>query len=106
MISRGTTPTYTFTLPETIDLTEAEKIIVTFSRNDYVNILSKSDDEIEVESHSVSVFLNQEETLSFPNGSILVQINIMMYEGAILKRIPTVIARIPTCRNLINEVIE
>lgn len=106
MISRGTTPTYTFTLPETIDLTAAEKIIVTFAKSDYTKIMDKTGDDIDVSAHSVSVYLTQEETLAFPTSSILVQMNIMMVDGGVTKRIPTEIVRIPTCRNLIDEVIE
>ena len=35
---RGTTPTYTFTLPNTVDLTEAESVYVTFNSTYLVDV--------------------------------------------------------------------
>lgn len=105
MISRGTTPTYTFTLPDDIDLTVAEKVVVTFTNLSYVKVIEKTDADIVLTAHTCSVYLSQEETLAFPSSNVLAQINIVILEGSKRKRIATEIVKVPSCRNLINEVI-
>lgn len=78
MIYKGVTPTFTFTSPSGLDLTQASQVWVTFSTPDEREILTKTGEAVEVsydtKSHVV-VFLSQEETLRIPKGKFLVQIN-------------------------------
>lgn len=100
---RGTTPTYTFTLPECVDMTQATDVFVTFSRTDMSLIFTKTGEDLGVTEHSVSVYLTQEETLSFPNAKVAVQLNWLL-PGR--KRACSNILFITAKQNLINEVIE
>lgn len=102
---RGTTPTYTFTLPETVDLTLASDVYVTFSKNNDQEIFTKTGSDIEVTEHTVEVYLTQEETLSFPDGNIQVQLNWIYTEGTKRKRACSEKVSIKANRNLINEVL-
>jgi hypothetical protein len=100
---RGTTPTYIFTLPESVDMTQATDVYVTFAKTDTTIILTKTGDDLEVTEHTVSVYLTQEETLSFPNAKVAVQLN-WIYPPE--KRACSNIIYIDAKRNLIDEVIE
>lgn len=100
---RGTTPTYTFTLPESVDMTQATDVFVTFAKKDSTLLFTKTGDDLEVAEHSVSVFLTQEETLAFPVGTVAVQLN-WIYPPE--KRACSNIIYIDAKRNLIDEVIE
>lgn len=103
---RGTTPTYVFNLSDqTVDLTAASKVFVTFARKDGSEILTKAGDELDVSAHSVSVFLTQEETLSFPTGQVNMQLNWLYDEGGVTKRACTRIISISSAKNLKNEVL-
>lgn len=102
---RGTTPTYTFKLPQDIDLGIAETVYVTFSNKQYQTLLTKRDDDLDINNNTVSVFLSQEETLSIPKGEALVQINWIYDDGGKRKRACSKIIPVPVDRNLINEVI-
>lgn len=64
---RGTTPTYILTFSESsnIDLTLARHVYVTFKSIHGKVILTKSDEDLIIESKSISVYLTQKETLSF-----------------------------------------
>ena len=104
-VYKGTTPTYIFTLPEDIDLSSADSVYVTFCKTNYENILTKEDNEMEIDVNTVSVFLTQEETLSFPRGDVLVQINWLYDDGNTTQRACSEIITIPAKRNLIDEVI-
>ena len=72
-IARGVTPTFVLSFPETVDLTQADGVYVTFSYGR--RILTKSGNDLEVAAHQISVFLNQAETLSFPVGNVEIQVN-------------------------------
>lgn len=105
MTSRGTTPTYILTLPEGTDLSEASAIFVTFATPDYKTVIQKTGTELSIDGNTIEVFLTQEETLSFPVGDILVQVNFTYQEGSVTKRAATTIVKTSSVRNLINEVI-
>ena len=100
---RGTTPTYIFTLPESVDMTQATDVYVTFAKTDTTIIFTKTGDDLEVAEHTVSVYLTQEETLSFPNAKVAVQLNWLFPNG---RRACSNILYITARQNLINEVIE
>ena len=103
---RGTTPTYTFTLPETVDLTEADKVFVTFAKMSEEIIYTKENADLTIEAHSVAVYLTQEETLALPNGQLKVQLNWLDHQGTLLKRACSNKLVIETNKNLIDEVLE
>ena len=75
-IARGVTPTFVLSFPETVDLTQATSVYVTFSYGR--RTLTKSGDDLEVAAHQISVFLSQTETLSFPIGNVEIQVNWMV----------------------------
>ena len=102
---RGTTPTYTFTVPNTVDLTEASEVHVTFSKTNEELIFDKTGDDITVTAHAVEVYLTQRETLSFPNGEVLVQLNWIYTQGETRKRATTNKITIQAEKNLIDEVL-
>ena len=102
---RGTTPTYKFLMPKCVDLTEASDVFVTFSNESHVEILTKTGSDLEITSEYVAVYLSQEETLSFPNGKVLVQLNWLYNESGIKKRACSNILTVKSMRNLKNEVL-
>ena len=100
---RGTTPTYTFTLKDTVDLTGATNVYVTFSDSNENEILTKERSALTVGTNTVSVFLTQAETLAFPNGRVLVQLNWTYEQGGLTKRACTNKKTITANRNLIDR---
>lgn len=102
---KGITPTFTLTLPESVDLSTAANVYVSFASKVCDVSLQKSGDELTVERNVVSVFLTQEETLSFPRGETAVQINWTYQEADVTKRACSTIATVTWTDNLINEVI-
>lgn len=102
---RGTTPTYIFTFPEDIDLSVAEAVYVTFANKQYQTLLEKTGDELEISGNTVSVFLDQEETLTLQRNEVYIQINWTYNDDGVIKRACSEILRDEVGRNLINEVI-
>lgn len=73
-IPRGTTPTVKCTFnDETLDLTTALKVYVTFEQGP--KSLTKSGSDIVVGAKQVEIYLSQQETLSFNDGPVKVQVN-------------------------------
>lgn len=92
---KGTTPTLIFTFTD-FDPTTAEKIIVTFS-----NGLELTEEDIDVTSDSISVWLPQEQSLAMPTSTVSVQINFLFEDG---QRVASTVGQINWNRNLHNEV--
>lgn len=69
---RGTTPTFILTV-EGVDLLEAKNVYATFVQKN--NKLTKTGQDIEVSSNQVEVYFNQEESLRFSTGAIMIQLN-------------------------------
>ena len=103
---RYTTPTFQLTLPETVDLTEASNVYVTFSKASGTVIYTKSGEDIEVSAHQVDVYLTQSETAVFPTGAVRLQLNWTYQEGGEAKRACSEIASVNVTPNLLNEVVE
>lgn len=105
---RATTPTVILTLPETVDLTTADEIYVTFRQQRaaipspvYTTELTKTDVTLDG-THTIYVYLSQAETLAFtPNKPIEVQVN-WLKDGV---REATLISTLTISDNLIPEVI-
>ena len=102
---RGTTPTYTFIMPEGVDLSLASSVFVTFGKINGEIIMTKKDDDLEIEENKVEVYLTQAETLSFPNGQVQVQLNWLYDDSGKTKRACSEIMIISAKKNLINEVL-
>lgn len=100
-IPRGTTPTFTLILPETVDLTQARNVYVSFRGS--TRALTKSGNDIDVTAHSIDVYLDQRETLSFAQGLVDVQVNWTYANG---RRAATLIKKIELTPNLLDKVVE
>ncbi len=104
---RGTTPTYTFKTPEDLDLSQMEKVYITFSKKSGREIITKTNDDLVFEDGVVKVRLTQEESLSFPEGIALVQLNwLFRNENDELDRACSNILNIKTYNNLKDEILE
>ena len=72
---KGATPTCIFTFAD-FDPTTAAKIICTFS-----NGLELTEEDMEVTSGSISIWLSQAQTLAMPEGKVGVQFNFLFADG-------------------------
>lgn len=99
---QGTTPTFTLTLPETIDLSEAEHVIFTIEQLGHE--VSKNENEMTIDAHEVTVRLDQEDTLYFNDAfDVMIQLNWTYADG---KRMASNVVTIPMDENLYKDVIE
>ena len=99
---QGTTPTFVLTLPDTVDLTEAENIYVTFSQGSQ-NSITKSGDDLAVFAHQVDVYMTQKDTLQFRDGIVLIQMNWTFSGG---QRAATDVVKIEWDENLLKKVVQ
>ena len=100
---KGTTPTISLTFPDTVDLTLATQIAVTFS--DYRNntILEKVGSELTISAQQIDIDLSQEETLAMPK-DVLIQVNSLYVDGATTRRCASTIQGLRFEKNLKAEV--
>ena len=104
-IYKATTPTFKLTFPDSVDFSTASSIYVTFSDDKEKKLLEKTGASLSIDENVIEVFLTQQETLAFPTGSVLVQVNWTYQEGTVTKRPASTKARIDFKKNLKNEVI-
>ncbi len=104
-IVTATTPTLTLTMPEDVDLSNAERVVVTFCQNG-VAVLEKNEDELTIDNNRVSVFLTQEDTLKLYSGAAHIRMNWTFYDGDVLKRAATKVVQINIEKNCHNSVLE
>lgn len=104
MMIKGTTPTLTLTLPEEVDLEQASHVFITFANKDNKRLLELQDDEIEIAENEASVYLDQRQTLSFPE-IVKVQLNWTYTEAGTIKRACTNIATVAFNKNLKTDVV-
>lgn len=97
----ATTPTFTLTVPNDVDLTQASHIYFTLTQGK--NTINKSDADLTVTAHSVEVFLSQAETLAFKMGLAALQLNWTYSDGA---RACSNIATVSISENLLKAVVE
>lgn len=98
----GTTPTFKLKLAEpTVDLTEAINVYASFSQNN-VKII-KSTESLDITPNEVDVYLTQEETLKFSEGTLDIQLNWTYEDGS---RAATYKTSIEVENNLIGKVLE
>ena len=70
---QGLTPTIIVTVPEEIDLTEAANVYASFKQGKKVLLVIH--DGLDVQAHSVGIYLEQAQTLQFNPGEIGLMIN-------------------------------
>ena len=99
-IVRGTTPTFVLEFPNTVDLTAADNVYVTFGKNNLV--ITKSTADLDIEPHSISVHLSQEETLQFGVGNLEIQANWVFANG---RRAASEVSTYAITKQLLAEVI-
>lgn len=107
-VPRGTTPTFDLVLTGA-DLTDAANVYATFKY--YGGTITKSGEDLTVSADAsgeapvstVSVFLNQEETLRFQDGNVEIQVNWTYPDGS---RASSEIAKVAFSRQLLGRVIE
>lgn len=100
-MTRGTTPTFILTVPDTCDLTQCSNVYVTFKQPNGI-VITKSGNDIDIMPHEVDVYLDQAETLMFAAGSVNVQLNFVFPGG---QRACSDIAKISIRENLLPEVL-
>lgn len=102
LFSVATTPTFRLTLPQAVDLTEAENLYVSVSQG--TRTVTKSGDAVTLDNaYTVSVYLAQEETVLFRAGQVLIQLNWTYANGS---RACTNIVPVPVGDNLLKAVVE
>lgn len=70
---QGLTPTIIVTLPEEIDLTEAANVYASFKQGRKVDLVIS--EGLDVQAHSVGIYLEQAQTLLFEPGDLGLMIN-------------------------------
>ena len=105
-VMKGTTPTFTLTLPEDRDLNAADNVYVTLSyMNSGREIFTKESEDLVIDGNVIDVFLTQEETLSFPSAAML-QVNWTYNDAGVNKRASSEIVSIDFTNNLLSRVVE
>lgn len=100
-MTRGATPTHTFTLP--IEISSIKNFIISYAQNGKI-VLNKTMSECEIEGDKIKVSLTQEETLSFShNIKAEIQIKFLTIED---KLIPTKIFETRVSRIINEEVLK
>ena len=100
---KGTTPTISLTFPDTIDLTLATQIAVTFSDYKGNKVMEKVGSELTVSAQQIDIDLSQEETLAMPK-DVLIQVNFLYMDGATQRRCASTIQGLRFEKNLKAEV--
>lgn len=113
MTYTGTTPTYTLTFSDGVDLTQAASVAVTISQSATAPILELTDEDLvitavtdgqgNVTGSTVAFSLTQEQTIALPSGNLFVQVNWVYSDGS---RACSNIQSISIRLNLKNEVME
>ena len=98
---QGTTPTFTLTLPDTIDLEEASHVYFTMRQGSAIVTIDQSD--IDIEGNIAIVYLSQSDTIRFSRSTDAeIQLNWTYSDGS---RACTDIKKIPVTENLLKEVL-
>lgn len=102
---RGTTPTLTLTVgPSSLDLTQADEVLVSFRRQGQTeNTITKSGADVSVSGNVVSCWLTEEESLAITEGSAGVQVNWLYTENGVQKRAASQVAVINIGKQLLPE---
>lgn len=95
---RGSTPTHTFRCK--LDPELIHKVRVLYSQNDTV-VLKKEDEDCEKDGSTIVVKLTQEDTLTFKEGKVEIQLRVLTATG---ESIPSKIYSVTVSKLLENEV--
>lgn len=98
---QATTPTFVLTIQDEIDLGEAQNVYFSLRQGSYV--LQKTGESMTIDGNTVSIYLDQEETLPFKEGVAELQLNWTYQDGS---RACSVIKKIEVEENLLKKVIE
>lgn len=96
-----TTPTFILTLPNTVDLSEAQNLY--FSLVQGKTEIIKTGSDLVIDGQTVSVYLSQEETARFSNLKASLQLNWVYPNGA---RACSTIVSVDVGNNLLKEVVD
>ncbi len=96
-----TTPTFTMSLPEGIDLGSADNVYVTFATNGK-HILTKSNGDLFIRKNVIRVTLTQSETKNFPH-RVNLQVNWTYTEDGMQKRACSNVKSLEFRNNLVEE---
>lgn len=102
-----TTPTFTLTISGNVDLTLANKVVVSI-RQDSGSGFDFSGDNIEItEPNVIQLFLTQEQSASLAGKKAEIQVNWTYIDpdGQTIRRAATFITTFQVSKNLLNEVI-
>ena len=80
---RATTPTHTFTFPETVNIDDITEVTITYSQCGKT-ILQKNLDDLTAGENFYSFQLTQDETKLFAPGKALIQVRAKSANGAVL----------------------
>ena len=78
---RGSTSATTLTVPDSLDLTAAKAIYVTFAQGSKLLTKKSGDPGLEIEAHVCRVRMTQQETLDFSVGLVEIQLRWLMPDG-------------------------
>lgn len=106
---RGTTPTFVLTIQsQTLDLTQANNVYVTIAQG--AKLIEKSGNDLEVGTKTVSVWLDQEESLKLNEGTNAeIQVNwtyLDPLDNETVRRAATKVKSIQISKQLLKRVIE
>lgn len=101
---RGTTPTYTITFPNDVDMTLASDVTVSLGNSSKNTLIEKKGSELVIDQHTVSFDLSQEESLIFRQNFFLGQVNWLYYDGPKVRRACSNVFTIPVEDNMKDEV--
>lgn len=97
-IPKGTTPTFILTL-EDVDLTTATNVYVTFKG---AETITKSTSALDIDEHTVGVYLSQADTLKLGKGNVSIQLNWTFEDSS---RGASEIVSYPLGPNLLDKVV-
>lgn len=97
---QGTTPTFVATLPQTVDLEQAEHVYFTFDQGG--RKITKQDASLTIDKNTAAVSYTQAETILWAVGQAFLQLNWTYADG---KRACSNIVTIEITENLLREVL-
>lgn len=89
---KGITPTFTLTLPEDIDLSNASHVYVTFSDKKGRKKVTMTEEALDIDGNIIRTTLRQEDTLKM--SQMYIQVNWTYIEGGVTKRAASDVASV------------
>lgn len=98
---QATTPTFILTLPDSIDLSNADHVVFSIEQ-DFIAV-HKDETDMTIETNVITVKLDQEDTVHLTKGNAKIQLNWTYSDGS---RASSKTKIIPVDENLYKDVIE